>query len=111
MAESKSKKEKCSHCDKKNEFANPAVWGPAAKTFLTCVVMTYPVRPTPSNKEDMITFLNAFGTILPCKNCRAHYHEFIALKGNDLETATHSGASFKKWMEKLSDNACWGELM
>lgn len=63
---------------KKNKYAQPVVWGSHAWSFLHCVVMTYPVRPSATKQKEMTEFLMHFGKVLPCKLCRSNFVNYVA---------------------------------
>lgn len=62
---------------KKNVFAQPSTWGASGWRFLHCISLTYPLKPTLYEKEDMWRFLSSVGDVLPCKLCRKNYKTFI----------------------------------
>jgi len=53
----------------------PNVWGPPGWTFLHTVTFQYPENPTDLDKQKYYTFFNSLKNVLPCPNCREHYHE------------------------------------
>lgn len=63
---------------KKNPHAQPNVWGTHAWSFLHCVVMTYPNRPSLEQQANMTVFLHSLGNVLPCKLCRKNFRKYIS---------------------------------
>ncbi len=53
----------------------PNVWGPPGWIFLHTVTFQYPENPTDLDKQKYYTFFNSLKNVLPCPNCREHYHE------------------------------------
>lgn len=62
---------------KKNQFAQPSLWGSAAWRMLHCISLTYPEKPSSRDKEDMWRFLTSMGDVLPCRLCRTNYSSYI----------------------------------
>lgn len=63
---------------KENQHAQPKVWGNHAWSLLHCIIMTYPIRPSPERQKEMETFLISFGKVLPCKLCRKNFENYLA---------------------------------
>lgn len=78
------------------------IWGPPAWVFLHSVTMGYPVECDPENKDhiirknNMISFFNSIGHVLPCKYCRESYNEYI----NELPIENHleTRIDLAKWL-------------
>lgn len=52
-------------------------WGPAAWNTLHVFAHTAPETLTAMDRASMRTFLNTFGSHLPCSKCRRHFLEFM----------------------------------
>ena len=55
----------------------PSQWGPSGWDFLHSIASTFPEHPTPQEKQDYEIFFKSLGSVLPCKACRPHYHDYI----------------------------------
>lgn len=57
---------------------DPTIWGPHAWTFMHCVTLSYPMEPTPEDKEYMRNFFGSLPGILPCYKCRMNFKTHIS---------------------------------
>ena len=53
-------------------------WGPVYWKFLHTVSFVYPTKPSTLKRKEAYTFLHAFGTVIPCVQCRSHFMEMLA---------------------------------
>lgn len=53
----------------------PKLWGGSVWRFLHFAVLTYPLYPTNTDKENISNVINALPGLLPCKQCRIHLKE------------------------------------
>lgn len=58
---------------------NQNVWGKCGWVLIHSIAINYPEKPTPSEKENTITFFNLLGKMLPCYYCRKHYVENLQI--------------------------------
>ena len=63
-------------------------WGPAAWTFLHTISFAYPESPTTAQKEEMLAFLMAFASVIPCARCRTDWNAFMSENMTDA-SSTH----------------------
>jgi len=56
---------------------NQNIWGKHAWIFIHSIAVNYPKDPTPTEKENTISFFRSLGDILPCRYCRKHYKKNI----------------------------------
>lgn len=63
------------------------IWGPAAWTTLHSFAAAY----TPDKRDDFISFVRTFGTLLPCTSCVQHFYYLMEKFPIDmyLDTAEH----------------------
>jgi len=54
---------------------NQNIWGKSAWIFIHSIAVNYPKDPTPTEKENTISFFHSLGDILPCRYCRKHYKD------------------------------------
>lgn len=85
---------------KKNPHAQPKVWGSHAWSLLHCIVMTYPLRPTPQKQKEMKEFIYSFGKVLPCKLCRKNFHHYIQKNPVVVDTR----AKLRDWVIDLHNS-------
>lgn len=52
---------------------NPSLWGPHCWKFMHYLTMSYPDKPTESDKNKIKNFFLAVAEIIPCENCRIHF--------------------------------------
>lgn len=71
-------------------------WGPRAWFFLHSVTFFYPDKPTKKDKENIVTFFNSIGYILPCNHCRIHYQQH--LKKFPIESNNGSKYELTNWL-------------
>jgi hypothetical protein len=70
-------------------------WGPRAWFFLHSVTFYYPDKPTKKDKDNINTFFNSVGYILPCEHCRKHYQSHI--KKFPIESNNNSKYDLTNW--------------
>lgn len=56
---------------------DPKVWGPGAWLFLHSITFNYPHHPTPRDQEEITTFFDLVGRLLPCFYCRDNYKRHL----------------------------------
>jgi len=56
---------------------DPKIWGPPAWIFLHCITIGHSNCPTPDNKQNIKDFFENLHKILPCKNCKSHFKNYI----------------------------------
>ena len=52
-------------------------WGPAGWTFLHTISFVYPHHPTLKERQNMVDFLYAFTTVIPCQRCRTDFTHML----------------------------------
>jgi len=57
---------------------DPTFWGPKGWFFIDSIVLSYPDRPKPEDKQMFKNFILSLETILPCEGCRFHFGKFVA---------------------------------
>lgn len=55
----------------------PEIWGPHAWFLLHSISLEYPDNPTSEDKQNMITFINSLGKVLPCEKCRTNFKSHL----------------------------------
>ena len=55
-----------------------AIWGPLGWMTLHSVATSYPEAPTPTEKELMISWLDAFRDTITCPSCRDHFTDMLS---------------------------------
>jgi hypothetical protein len=59
-----------------NSF-DPDLWGPGGWKFLHYITLSYPDKPTQNDKNNILTFFNSVGNVLPCEKCRNNYYNHL----------------------------------
>jgi len=80
-------------------YADPFAWGSSAWMFLHCISMTYPKRPTASQKKQYETFFLSLKAVLPCKKCRLEYASW--LKSHPVHHVLTSRNRLVQWVIDL----------
>ncbi len=55
----------------------PEIWGPHAWFLLHSISLEYPDNPTNEDKQNMTTFIESFGKVLPCEKCRVNFKSHL----------------------------------
>jgi hypothetical protein len=77
---------------------SPKIWGCPLWFVLHAISFTYPVEPSPVDKEHYATFLLSLAHVLPCRTCRENFKQSIkALRPEHLATR----ASFARFVYQL----------
>ena len=71
-------------------------WGPHAWFFLHSVTFYYPDKPSKKDKENINTFFNSVGYVLPCEHCRTHYQSH--LKKFPIDSNNNSKYDLTNWL-------------
>lgn len=58
---------------------NPSIWGPHAWFFLETIALSYPLKPSFSDKQLYKSFYTSIKDILPCHSCRINYANYLNL--------------------------------
>jgi hypothetical protein len=56
---------------------DPNLWGPHGWAFLHYITLSYPDKPTQQDKNNIITFFNSVGNVLPCEKCRYNFDSHL----------------------------------
>jgi hypothetical protein len=64
-----------------------SIWGPQLWFTLHCISFNYPIKPTPTDKQNYRTFFESLQYVLPCGACRTNFAE--NLKCIDYDPAKH----------------------
>ena len=65
----------------------PSVWGPGLWFTIHTVALTYPQKPTPTQKTKMQAFFKGLQPVLPCDFCKKHYAvELKTMKANVFDS-------------------------
>lgn len=57
----------------------PDIWGPGAWALLHAITLEYPEKPTIIDKNNIKTFFETLGNVLPCEKCRVHFQKNISI--------------------------------
>jgi hypothetical protein len=89
------------------------IWGPPAWQFLHMTTFGYPVNPTDIQKKNYKQYFTLVGEILPCRECRTSYQEYITTGDTELTNdVMKNRKTLTKWFfnihnkvnEKLNNN-------
>lgn len=83
-----------------NNGMQPNIWGPLCWSFLHTVSFNYPLVPTCDQKKNHRNFIESLGNILPCRECREHFHENLKMIHYGEHVYTNR-ASFSKFLFDL----------
>ena len=67
--------------------SNPKIWGDVTWKFLHISAEHYPLIADLTRQTACRQFLNSLGIMLPCKECRDHYNDFLAKHTETLNNA------------------------
>ena len=65
-------------------YCHIGTWGPAGWTFLHCAAASYPEKPSVEQKQAMHTFIQTFGSVLPCPTCRRHFLQRVGSMASEV---------------------------
>lgn len=79
----------------------PQIWGKHAWIFLSTIALSYPIKPTPAEKQEYKTFFLSLRNLLPCSTCAEHFTENIK-KHNINDYLDHPHSLFS-WVVKIEN--------
>jgi hypothetical protein len=84
---------------------NPQLWGPPAWDFLFYVVLSYSDTPTQDEKNNIKTFFESLGNILPCEKCQYNYkkHTTITQLSNSVLASRYT---LVLWLLDIYNDIC-----
>jgi len=56
---------------------NSDYWGSKGWYFIDTIVLSYPDKPTQSDKDEFFNFFQSIKKVLPCEKCRVHFSEYL----------------------------------
>lgn len=63
---------RCTTCSSENGV-DPSVWGPPLWFVIHTLALSYPSKPTPTQRTQMMDFFRQLKDHLPCRYCRQHF--------------------------------------
>jgi hypothetical protein len=72
------------------------IWGPHAWEFLHTITFNYPQHPTAEDKQQVQSFFQHVGPILPCPTCRTHFQNL--LQQHPIEPHLVSRDRLSRWL-------------
>lgn len=82
---------------------NPEVWGPHVWIFLHSVTLSYPSKPTKTDKQNIENFFIVVPEILPCPKCRDHFRGHYS-KNPLTDEILSSKEKLVKWLISLHNS-------
>ena len=71
--------------------------GRAGWVLLHNIAMKYPHLPSDEQKNDISQFLNLFGKLFPCSECRPHFKKMVSENPPDFS----SNIKFNSWLNRV----------
>jgi len=81
---------------------DPTVWGPHLWFVMHTVSFNYPNEPTQNDKQNYFTFFYNLTKIIPCKDCRTHFIEFV--KQNPIQNYLINRDKLIEWVMNAHNN-------
>ena len=78
---------------------SPKYWGPPIWTTMYTIAYTLPTEPTIDHQQKVSSFYTTLADLLPCEECREHYHSF--LDQNPVDNFTDSRDDLLVWVNNL----------
>jgi hypothetical protein len=57
---------------------NPSLWGKHIWKSLEYICLSYPSNPSPSDAQNIKTFIISLSDVLPCSSCRNHFKQNLS---------------------------------
>ena len=80
-------------------MSNQRIWGPHLWFFLHTVSFTYPINPTPEDKQNVKEFFLALRHVIPCSVCKKNYKRH--LKESNIDEYLVNRKSLVHWVIDL----------
>ena len=58
---------------------DPTLWGPSLWTSMHYITFSYPDNPTNNDKQNIKSFFENVGQILPCEKCRINFAKHLSI--------------------------------
>lgn len=85
-----------------SKAVSPRRWGSGGWTLLDSIGFSYPLHPTPDDKQKVANFYHAFKHVLPCSSCR---RDFMAMLDEDpIENHLYSREALTRWLNKVHNH-------
>lgn len=83
--------------EKTGYTTNPDIFGPALWFTLHNSAVNYPNRPTNIAKKSMKQLIQNLSNLIPCKNCKVHFQEYVNASDLDYAVANRENL-FQFWV-------------
>ena len=80
------------------EVIKPKTWGSSCWTFLHCIALAYPLKPSPEDQDALRNYFHALSKVLPCYTCKMDFTQM--LEADPISQHLHSREALCRWLHQ-----------